>query len=77
MKRKKKHADTIKKRITKDINKLKDLRKHIDIIKANDPNSCWECMSSNIKTVPLLTAVMKLFAIPNDMIVDETTNKKT
>ena len=33
-------------------------------------------MSSNIKTVPLLTAIMKLFAIPNAMIVDETTKKK-
>ena len=74
--KKKKQAVTINKSITKEINKLEDLRRHVDTIKANNPNSYWECMSSNIKTVPLLTAIMKLFAIPNDMIVDETTKKK-
>ena len=74
--KKKKYADTIKKSITKEINKLEDLCRNIDTIKATDPNSYWECMSSNIKTVPLLNAVMKLFALPNDMIVDEKIKKK-
>mmetsp|Transcript_21801 Transcript_21801/g.25205 ORF Transcript_21801/g.25205 Transcript_21801/m.25205 type:complete len:358 (-) Transcript_21801:632-1705(-) len=74
--KKKKQAVTIKKSITKEINKLEDLSKHIDTIKANNPNSYWECMASTIKTVPQVTAVMKLFAIPNDMIVDEKTKNK-
>ena len=33
-------------------------------------------MSSNIKPVPLLNAVMRLFTLPNGMIVDEKTKKK-
>ena len=74
--KKKKHAVTIRKSINKELKKMKDLQRDNDIIKATNPNSYWESMSSNIKPVSLLNAVMKLFTLPNDMIVDENTKKK-
>ena len=74
--KKKKYTDTIRKSIKKEIKKIKDLQRDIDTIKATNPNSFWESMSSNIKPVPLLNAIMKLFKLPNDMMVDETKKKK-
>ena len=64
------------KNIKKELKKMEALQKDIDIIKATNPNSYWESMSSNIKPVSLLNAVMKLFTLPNDMIVDDNTKKK-
>ena len=70
-----KTTTTMKKSVSKELQKIEDLQQEIDGIKSSKPSSYWVSLSQ-ISRKSTLDAIMALFRLSNAQITDGVTNKK-